>query len=114
VSAATVKYTGIGSIAVDSTRLYWNTADGNVMASAIDGTNVVALASAEYVGTNFEVDMNGLYWANGSGIMRLLLASNVVETLAEQGGVAIALSKSVVVWTTPGFGDSGSIVALPK
>jgi hypothetical protein len=46
--------------------------------------------------------------------MRLLLASNVVETLAEQGGVAIALSKSVVVWTTPGFGDSGSIVALPK
>jgi hypothetical protein len=114
ISGPMVDYTGIGSIAVDSTRLYWSTSDAYLMAAALDGTHVVTLASQQYVGTNLVSDSTSLYWANGGNVMRFSLATNAVGTLVAQGGIAIALNASLVAWTDPGFGDNGSILVVPK
>lgn len=62
---------GAHGMGTDGTRIYWALSSGSVMSAALDGSDVVAVATGENSPIDVAVDGARIYWANGgSGVIR--------------------------------------------
>jgi hypothetical protein len=109
-----------GQLFAEAQRLYWSDTDssnvGYIKSSLLDGGNVAALViDSKGVGP-FAVDAQYLYWADTSGIQRVLFDGGSQATLVAAGDYprAIAVDATTLYWATQNSVDGGTLLTMPK
>jgi hypothetical protein len=118
--------TGVYSLAVSSTSVYWNTGNSAYFMSApIGGGTAITLISGYQYNSgpqNLAVNATTLYWGNGTSVMSLPIGGvpdgGVPTTLAsgQANPFSVALDSTDIYWTNEGSiggtSNNGSVVKV--
>jgi hypothetical protein len=107
----------VGSIAVDSTSLYWTnfiSSNGTVMKVPLVGGIPVTIASGQNGPWDIAVDVTNVYWTNASGgtVMKALTSGGAATTLAsgQNQPWGITIDAENIYWTTL---TGGTVMKVP-